>query len=166
MISVHWMDYDASYAYHLLRLQENFMRPMYENQKNLSEEKKVADLLSEKWKCNFRKMPIKYELDYVLMRDLRAVAFCEIKCRTYSRKQLSDFGGSMISLAKFMKAKELNRNTSLPVYIIIQCTDQLMYCSIDVVSADITWSGRKDRGDVLDHEPYCLIANEHFIQVD
>ena len=142
------------------------MRPMYENEKNLTEEKKVADFLADKWKCDFKKMPIKYELDFVLMRDLRGVAFAEVKCRSYTRQQLAQWGGSMVSLAKFQKAKQINRDTNLPCYFIVQCSDQLMFCSVDVITPVITWSGRKDRNDILDHEPYVLIQDEHFIQID
>jgi hypothetical protein len=73
----------------------------------------------------------------------------------------------MISLAKFCTAKNTSENTGLPVLIIVRCTDQLIYMSIDSVeSPAIQWAGRNDRNDPLDHEPYVMLPDNLFKAID
>ena len=142
------------------------IRPQYETRADVTKELITTDFLAEKWNCIFRKLPIKYELDFVLEREGRVVAFAELKTRNYSREQIKNFGGQMISLAKFMKAKQICRETGLPVYIIVKCTDALMYLSIQLVaSPKIEWAGRNDRNDPLDHEPYVMLPDNLFAPI-
>ena len=138
-------------------------RPVYETPETLEMERRVARILSERWRCSLKKMPLKYELDYLMERNGRGVAFAEIKCRNYTRAQLSKFGGPMISLAKFMKTKQLVRETQLPAYIVIKSSDQLMFLSSHLIDKPvIRWSGRTDRDDNLDQEPYVMLPDELF----
>jgi hypothetical protein len=143
------------------------VRPRYETGVDVANELVTTDFLSEKWRCTFKKLPIKYELDFVLESGGKCVAFAELKTRTYSRQQIANFGGQMISLAKFCTAKNTSENTGLPVLIIVRCTDQLIYMSIDSVeSPAIQWAGRNDRNDPLDHEPYVMLPDNLFKAID
>ena len=50
-------------------------RPFYETEQDRKNERKLAHLIEVNYNCILSKMPIKLSLDFMAMRDGRAVAF-------------------------------------------------------------------------------------------
>ncbi|CAB4133834.1 hypothetical protein UFOVP263_18 [uncultured Caudovirales phage] len=138
-------------------------RAYYETASDLDKEKTVAEILNTAWKCSLTKMPVKYHLDYVIIRDDKIVGFCELKSPNYSLADFKRFGGFFISLDKFMNAKKMNEATGLPCFIVINALDGLWYATFH--NANITYfkvKGRKDRNDWQDIEPCAVLDTEQF----
>ena len=57
------------------------MRPLYETEADLNREYDCVERLMSAWKCNARKLPISYQLDYMFERNKKPTGWCEIKCR-------------------------------------------------------------------------------------
>lgn len=138
-------------------------RPLYEKQADLDKERSLADKLSEKWNCQLVKMPIKYHLDYAMLRDEKIVGFCEMKSPNYSLSDFKRFGGFFISLDKFMSANKLNSSTMLPCFIVLNASDGIWYASFhDAKLTAIKMKGRKDRKDWQDMEPCVVLDTDQF----
>jgi hypothetical protein len=120
-------------------------------------ESSVISALSKKFNCTFRKMPIKYGLDYAALRNGRVVAFIEIKCRTCRSDKYDEY---MISLHKVMAAAKLSSTTNLPCFLVVAWTDAIGYTHISAPSVE--FGGRQDRNDEDDIEPVALIPISHF----
>ena len=124
-------------------------RPYYETEHNLNQEKEVVKIMSEEWRSHFYKLPISYHLDYALVRDNRMRGFAEIKCRT---NRVDTYPTYMISLLKLIKANELSAETGLPCLLLVQWIDWLGWTTFDM-DYELSYGGRKDRGDGSDVEP-------------
>lgn len=144
------------------------MRPIYETQADLDGERAIADTLSAMWSCTFHKLPISYRLDYAVQRNCIVRAFCEIKSRKYTMKQISDMGGYKISLSKWTAAKNLCSASGVPFLIVIQAKDGLWMKSFDHHSMPrlpVSMWGRKDRNDDQDIEPCTIIPCSLFQKI-
>lgn len=138
-------------------------RPEYETQKDLDKEKSISQVLSDTWKCSLVKMPIKYHLDYAIVKDEKIVGFCELKSPNYALADFKRFGGFFISLDKFMSAKKMNESTGLPCMIVINATDGIWYTTFhDAKFISFKITGRKDRGDWQDMEPCIVLDTDQF----
>jgi hypothetical protein len=138
-------------------------RPYYEKPSDLSKENKIAEVLKSAWNCDLVKMPIKYHLDYSIVKDDKISAFCELKSPNYALSDFKRFGGFFISLDKFMSAKKLNETTGLPCIIVIYALDGIWYSTFH--NAKITSfkvKGRKDRSDSQDIEPCAILDTDQF----
>ena len=93
------------------------MRPTYETQGDVDNEREVMRLLCAKWQCQFAKLPKKYALDYVLIRHDEVKAFAEVKCRT---NPVGAYPTYMLALQKVIAAKELTRSTGKPSMLIVR----------------------------------------------
>ena len=124
------------------------MRPLYETQKDLFEESKIATALSQLWNCNLFKMPKKSSVDFVSIRKGEAVGFVEIKKRTNKKNKYSTY---MISKKKIDSAKQLNRSTGLNTILVVKWTDELGYVSLNKDYPE-RQGGRYDRNDPADVE--------------
>jgi hypothetical protein len=131
------------------------MRQEYESPEDIIAERAALDRACEVWKCTAEKLPIKYELDYLLLREKRGVAWLEIKSRTNVRLAYPTY---MISLGKIMAARRLSEASQLPSFLLVQWTDACGYIRNDsLLDFKIAFDGRKDRGDPDDLEPVALI---------
>ena len=138
-------------------------RPQYETGKDLDKEKQVSAILGSAWSCTFIKMPIKYHLDYAMLRDENIQGFCELKSPNYALADFTRFGGFFISLDKFMSAKKLNDATGLPCMIVLNALDGVWYTTFhDAKLTSIKMKGRKDRGDWQDMEPCAVLDTSQF----
>jgi hypothetical protein len=138
-------------------------RPLYETKQDLLNEQAVASALEAAWNCNLRKLPIKYQLDFVAERRSRAVAFCEIKCRTKTMEDMKFDDGYIFSLDKFIAAKSLCQATGLPFILIVRAIDKIWYAKLMPEELNQTKSYflvRKDRNDWQDGEPFAWIGLE------
>ncbi len=138
------------------------MRPLYETSADLDREKDVAQSVEAVLQCKLVKMPIRYGLDYAIEDAGKVVAFCEIKCRTYTMQSIGNMGGYLLSLGKWMSAKQLYESTGLPFVLIVRATDGMYYATFRSFHTDVSMKGRKDRGDWQDIEPCALIDVNKF----
>jgi hypothetical protein len=136
------------------------MRPIYEKPEDLAAEKTALDKACEIWKCTAEKLPMKYELDYLLLREGTGVAWLEIKSRTNPRTEYPTY---MNALTKIMAARRLSEASQLPSFLLVQWTDACGYIRIDSL-LDFTTAvgGRTDRGDEQDIEPVAKIPIGEF----
>lgn len=141
------------------------MRPMYETHEHLEAEGRTANILGNAWGCEFHKMPIRYNLDFVAKRKEVVLSFCEFKNRNYTMKKIGEMGGYMISLAKWAAAKTFCEASGVPFTLIVTATDGIWYCVIKDFKPDgVIVSGRQDRRDWQDIEPCVLINVDRFTQ--
>ena len=140
------------------------VRPVYETDENLAQEKQVLALLCRHWECVSEKMPLRYELDYLLIRRRKAVAWLEIKVRTNNYGYYPSY---MISLGKIMAARRLTEATSLPSFLVVQWRDWKGYIRLDNLEKfEISMGGRTDRGDPQDMEPVVLFPIGNFTEIE
>lgn len=124
-------------------------RPLYEKGDDLLKERQVIDFFSQKFKCTFAKLPVRYGLDYSLIRGGEVRAFAEIKCRT---NDVSRYDTYMMSLGKKMSAEALRSVTGLDCFLIVKWTDAVGYIKMNTDSK-VLIGGRVDRNDWQDTEP-------------
>ena len=136
------------------------VRPRYETKENLAQETEVLELLCRQWTCVAKKLPDRYELDYLLMRGEKAKAWLEIKVRTNNHRNYSTY---MISLGKVLAARKMTEGTSLPSFLAVQWQDRMGYIRLDrLEETEIVMGGRTDRGDAQDVEPVVLFPVQDF----
>jgi len=139
------------------------MRPLYENKKSLEKEREFAAVIQEAWNCTLVKLPIQYSLDYGCYRDKEFLGFVELKNRSVNK---STYPTYMISLSKFLKAKELSRSTGKGTSLCVSWKDEKGYVRLDTIAGyDINQGGRTDRNDWQDQEPIVFIDINNFRKI-
>ena len=139
------------------------MRLKYEKPEDIVAERTALDRACEIWKCTAEKLPIRYELDYLLLREGRGVAWLEIKSRTNARTAYPTY---MISFGKIMAARRLSEASQLPSFLLVQWSDYCGYVRLDSLLDFRTGvGGRTDRGDEQDIEPVALIPIVDFARL-
>lgn len=142
------------------------MRPMYETGADLDRETSVVNIIEKAWNCTMTKLPIRYHLDYVARRGDKAVAFCEIKTRTYTMAQIDSFGGYLMSIGKWSSAESLYRASGLPFSLVVHATDGIYYSTFkEFIPDDVLVRGRTDRNDWQDIEPCVLLNTKRFTKL-
>jgi len=133
-------------------------RPLYETSEDLGRERDVVANIEKRWSCQAQKLPMRYKLDYALMRNGKVSAWAEIKCRGQR------YATYLISLDKVSAGLRLSEISSLPFLIVVRYDDGTYYCTVtkDLVY-DIEWGGRKDRNDPEDQEPVLMIPMKFFL---
>jgi len=123
------------------------MRPKYETDHDIKNERLVADAL-QNIGVEVYKLPVQYRLDWLLRRDGQPIGFAEVKARNCD---LNTYPSVMISLSKVIHAKMLSEATGLPCHLILLYRDAL--AKLDFAS-DFTVNpgGRSDRGDPQDQD--------------
>lgn len=144
----------------------------YETSENLRAEGEVVALLEQRWQCAAHKLRVSYKLDYALCRieaghthqtSERIFAFCEIKTRSMSWEQLGRVGGFMLSLDKWMAAKELSTVGGVPFLLVVRAAGDTQWLKAESFDHDgLVWQGRKDRGDDGDCEPHVVLDVSRF----
>jgi hypothetical protein len=139
------------------------MRLIYEKPEDIAAERAALDKACEVWKCTAEKLPIKYELDYLLLREGTGVAWLEIKSRTNSRTAYPTY---MISLGKIMAARRLSEASQFPSFLLVKWSDYCGYVRLDsLLDFRTAVGGRTDRGDEQDIEPVALIDLGEFVRL-
>jgi len=138
-------------------------RPLYESNTDLNNEQYVAQKIGSAWGCEFKKMPIRYHLDFVLTKGDKAVAFCEVKSRNYTMQRIDEMGGYLMSIGKWSAAKNLSEASGLPFILVARTLDGIWYTVVkDFKPDDVLVRGRTDRNDWQDIEPCVLLKCERF----
>lgn len=110
-----------------------------ETETDRKNELEVISIFCKKMNCNFQKLR-KYDLDFLLYRNEKSVAFAEVKCRTHS---FDKFDTQIISLKRH---KELmNCSKWLPCFLIVKYTDGIFYIDAkDIPNENIKIGGRNN----------------------
>lgn len=132
------------------------LRRLYETPEHLKAEAAVIEVLCEKWKCEWWKLPLTYRLDFSLSRDDKVSAWLEIKCRNKKYPEMH------LSLHKWMAGLELNRVTGLPFFLVYAFGEEIYWKEVSKDTPKIVMWGRTDRGDWQDTEPTAVFALSDF----
>jgi hypothetical protein len=142
-------------------------RPMYESQSDVTRENKMKALLETKWNCELNKLPIKYHLDWMAMRGKDPMAFVEFKHR--ENLSIYKYPRYMISLDKWMKAKQLCKEVEIPFIMVITFTEGNYYGVFShngIHDMAYGFGGRYDRGDAQDVEPMIYLPLKKFQKIE
>lgn len=142
-------------------------RPIYEREVDLTHENRMKTILEAKWNCTLNKLPIKYHLDWMAMRGKEPMAFMEFKHR--EKLSIGAYPRYMMSLDKWIKAKQLCKQVEVPFIMVITFTEGTYYGVFPHNGLhDITYGfgGRYDRGDAQDVEPMVYLSLEKFIKLE
>ena len=122
----------------------------HETPADLQNESAVGRAIEQGFNCVLHKLPKSYRLDFMATRMDKPVAWIEVKCRKHASTKYPTL---MLSLSKYMEAKRLAANTSVPSYLVVRFTDCIKYCPFDY-GTDLRWGGRtKNTRDSRDIEP-------------
>ena len=138
-------------------------RPMYETETDLENERRAKQFLEETWKCTLNKLPFKYQLDWMAMREDKPMAFVEYKFR--ENLSIHKYPRYMISLDKWIKAKQLCKEVEIPFIMVITFTEGTYYgvfAHNDLHKVTYGFGGRYDRGDAQDVEPMIFLPLDIF----
>lgn len=142
-------------------------RPIYESQVDLTHENKMKTFLEAKWNCTLHKVPLKYQVDWLAMRGKDPMAFVEFKHR--EKLSIDAYPRYMISLDKWMKAKQLCKEVEIPFIMVITFTEGTYYGVFAHNGLhDVTYGfgGRYDRGDAQDVEPMIYLPLKKFMKIE
>ena len=134
-------------------------RPYYETQDDLNNEKQIAKVIESAYKCELYKMPIKLSLDFMAMRNGKAVAFIEARNRN---NEMTRYDTYMISMYKLMMASNLTQATKLPCFLVVQFTDKLAMTEFPPKDFHVSVGGLTSRGDPQDIEPMAHFNLDNF----
>lgn len=122
-------------------------RPIYENAASLTAEDGVIRALCGAWRCEAKKLPRSYGLDYLLLRGGLAQAACEVKVRGRRYDTL------FLSLHKVAATLQFS-HVSLPSFLVVAWPDGLYWRELSFdAGAYLGFGGRTDRNDPADLEP-------------
>lgn len=143
------------------------MRPTYETSEDLEREGAVAAIVESQWNCKLVKLPKSYHLDFAATRGGKCVAFCEVKTRNYTMEHIGQMGGYLLSLQKWIAARNMSLSTAVPFILVVKTLDGVYYAAFDTdfLPDNLLVRGRKDRGDWQDIEPCVLLKTHRFIKI-
>ena len=112
------------------------MAKIFETESDLNNELYVIKEFCKSKKCEYSKLP-KWDLDFLIHKNGKGVAFVEVKCFNNS---YSKFDTQMINLRKLNGL--LRANEYLPSYFVCKYTDGIYYIHVkDIQSVDIRHGG-------------------------
>ena len=136
------------------------MRPVYETDNDLQAEQKIVSVIADCWKCEPKKNPKFYKVDYGLYRNKEVFAWAEIRNRNISIDTYPTFH---LSVSKAMFLYEIGYRTDKPAFIVVGLQDRVVFHQIRLTASyRITAGGRIDRNDPDDEEPVVNIPWEQF----
>jgi len=136
------------------------VRPLYETKEDIGRERSFVEDVCTAWKCEAKKLPIHYKLDFALMRDDIVRAFLETKVRNYARDYFDTY---MISMAKVLSAREYSAFADVPSLLAVRWSDGDGFIDLhSMKDFEIGFGGRADRNDSQDMEPVVFIPIENF----
>lgn len=137
------------------------MRPRYETQGDLDNEMNVEGLLADMWGCEIRKLPVRYTVDWAVIRNDRLKAYAEFKQRRHPSTKYMTF---MLSHLKWCEGRKLADEAGVPFLVIVRFEDGLFYHQAKS-ACEIGWGGRADRGDSQDMETVVYIPCSQFKRI-
>lgn len=141
-------------------------RPLYETESDLKSESSYAEKLADRWSSEPIKLPIKYHLDFAMVRDDDIKAWVEIRCRNVNSDTYSSF---VFSIEKWKTGIDYHTKTGLPFIMAVRWKDKDMYYTYNP-SDEVSFSfmhitKEKWRGDSQDNEPVVEIPIRLFREI-
>ena len=136
------------------------MKPTYENSGDEVNERHLASLLENKWQCKMQRQMKYAQFDYVALRGKKIQAFVEMRHRGVEHNK---YPTCFISLTKLLMAQNLKNVCNVPCLFVVQWTDAIGYCNLDM-QCEIEYSseGWNRRNDPSDIEVIGLIPIDKF----
>jgi len=147
-------------------------RPVYENERTLRAEHKIAEWLRKKWEYpHMHKLPRSYFIDYAMGTGRLCDRYVEIRTRNM---RWDAFDDKYISVSKYMHGMALSGATNAPVYLALATMGdkrlgvwEMMPYEENTTGFYTSIDGRHpktatDRGDPADVEPVLHIPNHQF----
>lgn len=103
------------------------MARVFENTDDRVREQELAEILEKSWKCQAVRNPDFAHIDLTLCRDNTPRAHAELK---HSRYAFGTFSQYMINSIKIQAARDLHRDTGLPVFLVVRWSDRITYVSL------------------------------------
>lgn len=127
-------------------------RPLYETDQDRANENAISAKIEAHYGCILSKMPKKLSLDFMALRNGKAVAFVEARQRKIA---MNTYPTYMLSLYKATQARLLTMTTGLPCFIAVQWTDKLGIAKLPPSFEDmhVEVGGTTRRDDPQDIEP-------------
>ena len=144
------------------------MRPTYETRENRKAEQAVVRKVVRTWwpdgDVNAIRLPVKSSLDVGFARGKDLIGFGEVKVRSHDHGQYPTL---LLSMEKWNVAVGIAKNIRVPVCLLVQFSDILMWAPMEY-NSDITvgMGGREDRADPEDVEPVVFIPMDLFKVVE
>ena len=126
-------------------------------------EDEAAAALGSAWKCELRKWPKLFPIDFYAVRDGRMVANVELKSRTFDSTKHADV------FMAYRKWDVLMRSVTLagcPGYFVVKFTDCMKYVNVAHVDPrKMTLGGRAQPRCATDIEPMILVPVADMVTV-
>lgn len=132
------------------------MRPRYETERDRTGEERVALLAASVWRCEARRLPRAYPLDYAFFRN-QLKAWVEIKRRTIASHE-SPF--IILSAHKWDAGLAMAERFGVAFVLLVEFVDGVFYYVVQDTRPQLRFNGRKDRGDWQDMEPVVYIQTK------
>ena len=142
--------------------------PRYETQEHLTEERRIAALLSPVWRCDLWKLGANSPIDYCAVRGKKVVAWVEIKTRDKTMADIEPLGGVMVDLHKVKEGCAISSITELPLVLVYGLRDGIYTTKLlgEFKPDGLTVCGRQDRGDRNDIKACALYRAERWTRVN
>jgi hypothetical protein len=141
------------------------MRQRHETEADLERERQAASKFSRRRKCVLHKLPIFYEIDYLIEFQGLIRGVLEVKCRDFHSY---DYGTIFLSLHKYKALCEYGRLVGGTADLVVQLRDKMLTANLlsyHPSSMRIAFGGRTDREEPQDQEPVLHIPIDWFIEV-
>lgn len=137
------------------------MRPKYETNKDVANEKNVAEKIAAARGYMMVKLPPMHPMDYAAFSTEGIKAFIEVKCRNVDKAK---YDTMMIGMEKVLWARQVKQSFGISCFFFVQWEDALGYISLNA-DCEIDIGGRSDRGDPLDMGMYCYFQTSEFMEL-
>ena len=135
----------------------------YETEDTLAQEQEVCELLAQRGLI-FEKLPPREVVDFAILGEKGFIGFMEVKSRTCASDKFETY---MLSMAKFMRMKQLVTLMGIPTVLVVKFTDRIMKLWIyDKTPHYVEIGGRRDRADPDDLEPVVHLKMDLFKELD
>lgn len=139
------------------------MRPIYESQFDRNNEQDVADILSKTWEAEIKKLPMSYNVDWIMLRNGEIKAFAELKVR---KNYKDKYPTLLLSFNKWRHGIDMGKTVGVPFIIIVKWNEGIFWHTAGKSSVTFGVGGRRDRGDPYDIEPVVYIPTSAFTKVN
>lgn len=138
------------------------MRPIYENSETKAIERKIADVVCKAFGVEMVKLPMSYQIDFVVLRDGVIKSVLEVKQRDIN---LTTYPTIILSMHKYMFGKKLNEEMGVPFIFVIGLKNGIFWVDLSDKKYPVALGGRTDRGDDQDVELVIQIPTSDFKEI-
>ncbi len=125
---------------------------IFETKEDIQNEREVIKEFCKKFECDFFKLP-KFDIDFLIHRNDKVVAFAEIKCK---KNNFKSYSKEFIGLHKYFSLKKYSE--IYPTFLIIRFFDGIYYINLKQIPTDnIKYGGRKiEREDATNDKEWLV----------